>query len=255
MIGYSSEIMDHELGLVYYNYRHLNPLDGRWISRDFIFYYGSYGSYNYINNRTQNNIDILGLFFKEKNIYVNATSDDYFSEIIPSMAGDSFQTLIDYIDKQLGMCDCVKKLTLIIHGDENSMIINHNNDPLFPTPPCMKDMEDGLPADGIPIAQNPNDPNDANIVDDNNASSLFGALSSQVSFCKNCIIYLLSCNTGLRQNSFVQQLSNSTGCTVYAPKGFCAPNVANPLMSGVSKEENSPCSYSPNNFSKYKPKP
>lgn len=153
------------------------------------------------------------------------------------------------------MCDCVKKLTLIIHGDENSMIINHNNDPLFPTPPCMKDMEDGLPADGIPIAQNPNDPNDANIVDDNNASSLFGALSSQVSFCKNCIIYLLSCNTGLRQNSFVQQLSNSTGCTVYAPKGFCAPNVANPLMSGVSKEENSPCSYSPNNFSKYKPKP
>jgi RHS repeat-associated protein len=59
MIGYSSEIMDHELGLVYYNYRHLNPLDGRWISRDFIFYYGSYGSYNYINNRTQNNIDIL----------------------------------------------------------------------------------------------------------------------------------------------------------------------------------------------------
>ena len=26
--------MDDELELVYYNYRHLNPLDGRWISRD-----------------------------------------------------------------------------------------------------------------------------------------------------------------------------------------------------------------------------
>ena len=26
--------MDDELGLVYYNYRHLNPLDGRRISRD-----------------------------------------------------------------------------------------------------------------------------------------------------------------------------------------------------------------------------
>jgi len=26
--------MDDELGLIYYNYRHLNPRDGRWISRD-----------------------------------------------------------------------------------------------------------------------------------------------------------------------------------------------------------------------------
>lgn len=31
---FSCEYMDHELGLIYYNYRHLNPLDGRWISRD-----------------------------------------------------------------------------------------------------------------------------------------------------------------------------------------------------------------------------
>ena len=31
---FSSEYMDDELGLVYYNYRHLNPHDGRWISRD-----------------------------------------------------------------------------------------------------------------------------------------------------------------------------------------------------------------------------
>ncbi len=31
---FSCECMDDELELVYYNYRHLNPLDGRWISRD-----------------------------------------------------------------------------------------------------------------------------------------------------------------------------------------------------------------------------
>jgi len=31
---FSSEYMDDELGLIYYNYRHLNPHDGRWISRD-----------------------------------------------------------------------------------------------------------------------------------------------------------------------------------------------------------------------------
>ena len=33
-IQWSSEYNDTELGLVYYNYRHYNPIDGRWIGRD-----------------------------------------------------------------------------------------------------------------------------------------------------------------------------------------------------------------------------
>ena len=33
-IQWSSENNDTELGLVYYNYRHYNPIDGRWIGRD-----------------------------------------------------------------------------------------------------------------------------------------------------------------------------------------------------------------------------
>ena len=35
-IQWSSEFNDTELGLVYYNYRHYNPEDGRWIGRDLI---------------------------------------------------------------------------------------------------------------------------------------------------------------------------------------------------------------------------
>ena len=31
---WSSEFYDSELGLVYYNYRHYSPTDGRWLSRD-----------------------------------------------------------------------------------------------------------------------------------------------------------------------------------------------------------------------------
>ena len=31
---FSCEYMNGELGLIYYNYRHLDPLDGRWINRD-----------------------------------------------------------------------------------------------------------------------------------------------------------------------------------------------------------------------------
>jgi RHS repeat-associated protein len=33
-LTFSSEVADSSLGLVYYNYRHLNTLDGRWINRD-----------------------------------------------------------------------------------------------------------------------------------------------------------------------------------------------------------------------------
>jgi RHS repeat-associated protein len=33
-IQWSSEFNDTELGLTYYNYRHYNPVDGRWLGRD-----------------------------------------------------------------------------------------------------------------------------------------------------------------------------------------------------------------------------
>jgi RHS repeat-associated protein len=33
-LTFSSEIHDAPLGLIYYNVRHLNVLDGQWVSRD-----------------------------------------------------------------------------------------------------------------------------------------------------------------------------------------------------------------------------
>ena len=49
-IQWSSEYNDEELGLVYYNYRHLNPHDGRWISRDPIKEQGSWNLFAYVKN-------------------------------------------------------------------------------------------------------------------------------------------------------------------------------------------------------------
>ena len=57
---FSSEYMDDELGLIYYNYRHLNPLDGRWISRDMIDEMDSNNLYGFVKNRTTFNLDYLG---------------------------------------------------------------------------------------------------------------------------------------------------------------------------------------------------
>lgn len=56
---FSSEYHDDELGMVYYNYRYLNPLDGRWINRDFVF---QSNLYCFVNNSTIFNYDFIGLY-------------------------------------------------------------------------------------------------------------------------------------------------------------------------------------------------
>ena len=50
-IQWSSEYSDEELGLVYYNYRHLNPHDGRWISRDPIKEQGGWNLFAFVKNQ------------------------------------------------------------------------------------------------------------------------------------------------------------------------------------------------------------
>ena len=58
---WSSEVYDAELGMVYYNYRHYNPLDGRWIGRDLIAEHGGWNLYGHKKNSIMNNFDLLGL--------------------------------------------------------------------------------------------------------------------------------------------------------------------------------------------------
>ncbi|MBT9449339.1 RHS repeat-associated core domain-containing protein [Akkermansia glycaniphila] len=59
-IRWSSEVYDAELGLVYYNYRHYNPADGRWINRDPIDERGGMNLYGFVKNKIVFEIDILG---------------------------------------------------------------------------------------------------------------------------------------------------------------------------------------------------
>ncbi len=59
-IQWSSEFHDTELALVYYNYRHYNPTDGRWLGRDPI--YDLHNKYSYIKNNTISSLDYSGLF-------------------------------------------------------------------------------------------------------------------------------------------------------------------------------------------------
>lgn len=49
-LRFSCEYSGDELRLVYYNYRHLNPLDGRWVNRDPIQEDGGYNLYTLVKN-------------------------------------------------------------------------------------------------------------------------------------------------------------------------------------------------------------
>lgn len=59
---FSCEFSDDELGLVCYNYRHLNPANGRWISRDSIAEQGGQYLYGFLGNNPFVHNDILGLW-------------------------------------------------------------------------------------------------------------------------------------------------------------------------------------------------
>ena len=59
---WNSEYQDTELALVYYNYRHYNPENGKWLSRDAIHEYDNLNLYNFINNNALINFDRIGLY-------------------------------------------------------------------------------------------------------------------------------------------------------------------------------------------------
>ncbi len=61
-IQWSSEYHDTELGLVYYNYRHYNPVEGRWLGRDRVL---SRNLYIFCNNGLYE-YDYLGLISDEE---------------------------------------------------------------------------------------------------------------------------------------------------------------------------------------------
>ena len=60
-LRFSCEYADNELGLIYYNYRYLNPHDGRWINRDPVEEKDGWNLYSFVKNATTLHSDSLGL--------------------------------------------------------------------------------------------------------------------------------------------------------------------------------------------------
>jgi len=70
-LQWSSEYADTDLGLVYYNYRHYNPLDGRWTGRDQVAKPKVRNLYVCLRNTMMKNFDVLGL-----DVWVESTASE-----------------------------------------------------------------------------------------------------------------------------------------------------------------------------------
>lgn len=81
-LQWSSEVYDPATALVYYNYRHLNTRDGRWISRDRIAERGSMNLYNYCLNNAIVYIDWLGLAYSNQSAAARAAIQQWSSASI-----------------------------------------------------------------------------------------------------------------------------------------------------------------------------
>ena len=89
-IQWSSEHYDPELALVYYNYRHYNPADGRWINRDPIAEKGGRNLYAFVGNAPTLYCDSLGLWAREDEWTFSSSG---YKGHICAQENDSWETL------------------------------------------------------------------------------------------------------------------------------------------------------------------
>ncbi len=83
-IQWSSEVYDAELGLVYYNYRYYNPLDGRWTRRDPAEPVLLEAAYVYMKNSSLVDSDYLGeKSSKDTSVEeCNQMAENYLAEVL-----------------------------------------------------------------------------------------------------------------------------------------------------------------------------
>jgi RHS repeat-associated protein len=85
---FSSEYHDDTLGLVYYNYRHYNPIDGRWCGRDPVGENDEQMLYLFVANCSITEVDILGLWDNPQGIvdaFNGPSPDDAYAAYVESL--------------------------------------------------------------------------------------------------------------------------------------------------------------------------
>ena len=123
-----------QLGLVYYNYRHYNPVMGRWMGRDFVQISRHKNIYLNILNSPQKNIDLLVLMFSDINIATAKVNLEWWDDD-GGPAGHNGSLDIGQQDKLLSaieaqnsaICTCgkiVKTEASYTNRDRNGVVIS-----------------------------------------------------------------------------------------------------------------------------------
>ncbi len=189
---FSSEYADDETGLIYYDWRHYDPIHGAWLGRDPIGVDGGANLYAFCGNDPIDNIDELGCSLgngkKMKGVSLTYVSDkegfDWAEFWAGLLIGDDTTASVDDFNpnSHLTECECVKNLMVIMHGyseGNNAALVYWGKDTLI---------EDVL---------------------SNQLSNMF----SEIKFCDKCTLELRSCYIGKNQ-LLKKRLEQKTGCEV-----------------------------------------
>jgi RHS repeat-associated protein len=215
---FSTKYTDDETDLVYYGYRYYSPSMGRWLSRDPIGENGGVNVYAMLGNDCLNASDNLGLkpvcCSNTKPVDITVASHDAprakESDKLPKNA--NVAQFLEHIANSVKSGECLRHLTIVSHGRPGAIGIAGND------------------ADRSPPIRTGH-VNQDNSIADYNAEKVGERLKNLVCMCKGSTIYILSCHVGL--GNIGQELANGAGSNVYAPNGFCYPDVNNPLESPI----------------------
>ena len=199
---------------MYYNYRHYDVSDGKWLSRDLILEEGGY-NLNSFNNNSIIYTDLKGniIFGKTVKIHPQLERKPYRGKDVCRPKRDNWQAVIDAIDSDVYCWQCIKQLNIKIHGN-----------------PYMAVITDAQKRERIASGDLSVD----NTMNLSNVDIIINQLLKQETFCSECTIFLLSCNVGL--STFAQNIAEKTRCTVYAPMGYIYGDLHDPISSRIVRE-------------------
>lgn len=134
-VQWSSEMYDEDLGLVYYNYRHYNPHDGRWINRDPIAEQSGWNLYGFVGNGPIAIHDLLGNKATNADLvalYMNwFRSKDYYDTDEFELSSDIKKIIDEQVLSRVKwqITDIIRKLVSDVNARDgvNIQIYNTNN--------------------------------------------------------------------------------------------------------------------------------
>ena len=234
----SSEYNDTELALVYYNYRHYNPLDGRWIGRDLIGENTENNLYEFVNNSSILRFDVLGMYSSEtwtgmatENGYYTPNKKDEF--IITSLKTTpnpnmSNPTLIAQIQAYWNAFwnNVVEEYYGERGGNKVTSIDDLKSNLKTKDKKCIKNLvfvahgsKTDTKLDSVKIHMS-----NGEELKESRTSEQISDTFAATSYCKGCTIKLIVCNLGSSQ-FLKSRLESKTGCKITLYK-----NGVNPLF-------------------------